>query len=933
MARRTLADVTGTKAPSNSVLMAPWPYLLAGVIVLAVAAWSMFGGTAESARAQDARGQARQVANQFTQVAQEIQEMLRNDAVQAAAAAVQAGEARVAGLLAEMRQLIPEVTDVHVYPPEVFMTPLEDMGENSFIMLDMMASALEDEVSPVQLIEDGGLSYVAGASTIGRAVQDRGFILVYLDPTYVLNLFSVSDPAVGYIALEHATGSNAPKKLREVGGMPAGYTAERLPIEGSLLQVVYPTTRGEGIIGAQERVILLIVGILLLAIGVVRQVQLRQARPMHEAMPERFATMREGELPPETIPPTLRETRGTGAGPARKTRAPGDTAAPPARLGSGGQGTGGEGDPASARTADKRPGPGRGASKQGAGERPTVPPSFSDTSPFVGRISDPGPDTEVELPPSLRPQPTSPEEPAKPSPIAESDSDTATGDSASEPEKAGAAPAEAGSGSPFTEEAQQRPVPSALMPQADPPASPPPEGVALDSHIFRAYDIRGVVGESLDPGIAYQIGRAIGSQAQDSLATPVVVGRDGRHSGPELAQGLMAGIRDSGADVIDIGAVPTGVLYYAANELSDGTGVMVTGSHNPPDYNGFKIMIGGRTLAGDEIFGLYERIRSDSLHSGQGEVTGREMLDAYRDRIAGDITLARPLKVVADCGNGIGGVCAAEVLRAIGAEVVPLFEEVDGDFPNHHPDPSEPENLEQLIETVRLTGADLGLAFDGDADRLGVVTPDGEIVFSDRIMMLYAREVLGRNPGATIIYDVKCTGHLDTVIREAGGKPEMYKTGHSLMKNRMKEAGAPLAGEMSGHFFFQDRWYGFDCGIYSACRLLEILADAADSPAEVLGALPNSVSTPELKVHLAEGENHEFIETFKQRAKFPGARISIIDGVRADFADGWGLVRASNTTPILVLRFDADSEQALRNVQEAFRAQLLAVRSDLELPF
>lgn len=455
----------------------------------------------------------------------------------------------------------------------------------------------------------------------------------------------------------------------------------------------------------------------------------------------------------------------------------------------------------------------------------------------------------------------------------------------------------------------------------------------LKSHIFRAYDIRGIVGESLDRGIAYQIGQAVGSLAQDSLATPVAVGRDGRHSGPDLVEGLIAGLSDSGCPVIDVGAVPTGVLYFAANEMAKGSGVMVTGSHNPPDYNGFKIMIGGRTLAENDIFGLFERIRTDNMHHGEGAVTQQDALAAYRERIASDIQLARPLKVVADCGNGIGGVCATEVLQAIGAEVIPLYEEVDGDFPNHHPDPSEPENLVDLIDSVRLSKADIGLAFDGDADRLGVVTAEGDIVFSDRIMMLYARDVLARNPGATIIYDVKCTGHLDTVIREAGGEPEMYKTGHSLMKNRLREIGSPLAGEMSGHFFFEDRWYGFDCGIYSACRLLEILAADDRSPTEVLSALPNSVSTPELKVELAEGENHDFIESFRQRAKFPGARINVIDGVRADFSDSWGLVRASNTTPILVLRFDADSEEALRNVQEIFRAQLLEVRPDLKLPF
>ena len=295
--------------------------------------------------------------------------------------------------------------------------------------------------------------------------------------------------------------------------------------------------------------------------------------------------------------------------------------------------------------------------------------------------------------------------------------------------------------------------------------------------------------------------------------------------------------------------------------------------------------------------------------------------------------MKRPLKVVADCGNGIGGISAGAVLSAIGADVMPLFDDVDGNFPNHHPDPSEPENLEDLIESVRLMGADIGVAFDGDADRLGVVTPSGQIVFPDRVMMLFAREVLSRNPGETIIYDVKCTGHLHEVIEDAGGVAEMWKTGHSLIKTRMKEIGAPFAGEMSGHFFFKDRWYGFDCGIYSAARLLEILAADERSPEDVFADLPNSVSTPELKVQLEEGENHAFVERFQETASFPGARVSTIDGVRADFEDGWGLVRASNTTPVLVLRFDADSEASLKRVQDAFREQLLAIKPDMELPF
>ncbi|MDX1460297.1 MAG: phosphomannomutase/phosphoglucomutase [Xanthomonadales bacterium] len=457
--------------------------------------------------------------------------------------------------------------------------------------------------------------------------------------------------------------------------------------------------------------------------------------------------------------------------------------------------------------------------------------------------------------------------------------------------------------------------------------------VELTRDIFRAYDIRGIVGQTLDAGIAWQVGQAIGTQALEMEAGPVVVGRDGRHSGPELVKGMIEGISSTGCDVIDIGAVPTGVLYYAAYECGSGSGVMVTGSHNPPDYNGFKVMLGGKTLAQDQITGLYDRLEAGEVRIGKGQVESREMLEDYRDRIAGDIQLARPLKVVADCGNGIGGVCAADVLRAIGAEVLPLFDEVDGDFPNHHPDPSDPHNLEDLIESVKLMQADIGVAFDGDADRLGVVTPEGEIIYSDRLMMLYAREVLSRNPGETIIYDVKCTGRLDTIIREAGGEPEMYKTGHSLIKNRMKEVGAPFAGEMSGHFFFKDRWYGFDCGIYSAARLLEILAADERTPEQVLGSLPTSISTPELKVEMSEGENHAFIEAFQEKARFADARVTTIDGLRADFEYGWGLVRASNTTPILVVRFEADSEESLQIIQEAFRMQMKALNPDLRLPF
>lgn len=457
--------------------------------------------------------------------------------------------------------------------------------------------------------------------------------------------------------------------------------------------------------------------------------------------------------------------------------------------------------------------------------------------------------------------------------------------------------------------------------------------VELVESIFRAYDIRGIVGETLDADVAYQVGQVVGTLTLEADAAPVVVARDGRDSGVDLIEGLINGIASTGCDVVDIGAVPTGVLYFAAYELGSATGVMITGSHNPPEYNGIKMVIGGVTQSGDRITEIYKRIKSGNVRVGKGKVSEQYMLERYRERIAGDIQLQRPLKVIADCGNGIGGVVAADVLRDIGAEVITLFDEVDGTFPNHHPDPSEPKNLKDLIEAVRLMDADIGVAFDGDADRLGVVTSVGEIIYSDRLMMLFVKDVLSRVPGATIIYDVKCTGHLHHIIEEAGGKPMMYKTGHSLIKNKMREVDSPFAGEMSGHFFFKERWYGFDCGIYSACRLLEILALDERDPAEVLGSLPNSFSTPELKLQMNEGENHAFIAQMQEKARFSDARVTTIDGLRADFADGWGLVRASNTTPILVLRFEADTEEGLQRIKDIFRQQMLAVKSDLRMPF
>ncbi|AOD16286.1 phosphomannomutase/phosphoglucomutase [Xanthomonas fragariae] len=473
------------------------------------------------------------------------------------------------------------------------------------------------------------------------------------------------------------------------------------------------------------------------------------------------------------------------------------------------------------------------------------------------------------------------------------------------------------------------------------PAAPGPvPAVQIAIEMFRAYDIRGVVGRDLNAGIAALIGQSIGSVMQAQGLRDVVVGRDGRLSGAELANGLIEGLRRAGCKVIDIGLAPTPVVYFGAYELRAGSCVAVTGSHNPPDYNGFKIVIGGETLSGTAIAELHQRINQGRLHTAAtlGELEQRDISDAYIQRIVSDVSLDRPIKVVVDAGNGAGGDIAPRLLEAIGAEVVPLYCEIDGTFPNHHPDPSEPHNLDDLVKMVKRFDADIGVAFDGDADRLGVVTKEGSIVFPDRLLMLFAADVLQRNPGALVIYDVKCTGKLYDYVLRNGGSPLMWKTGHSLIKSKMRETDAELAGEMSGHFFFKERWYGFDDGIYAAARLLEILAQCEQTPSEVLDALPESVYTPEIKVPV-DGDAHALVARFVERTQagegssFESARLSMIDGLRADFADGWGLVRASNTTPILVLRFEADTEAALQRIRALFRSQLQALLPKHPLTF
>lgn len=457
--------------------------------------------------------------------------------------------------------------------------------------------------------------------------------------------------------------------------------------------------------------------------------------------------------------------------------------------------------------------------------------------------------------------------------------------------------------------------------------------MTIAQSIFKAYDIRGVVGDTLTDDAAYLIGRAIGSEARLRKVSAICIGRDGRLSGPALAGRLADGIRAAGVDVIDVGRVATPMLYFAAYQLETFSGVMVTGSHNPPDYNGFKMMLDGETLAGDWIQTLYQRIVNNDFASGEGSYRTHDIADAYHQRVVSDVQLARPMKVIVDCGNGVPGDFAPRLFKALGCEVQELFCEVDGHFPNHHPDPAKPENLQDVIRALQDTDAEIGLAFDGDGDRLGVVTKDGNIIWPDRQMMLFAEDVLSRQPGARIIYDVKCTRLLAPAIKAAGGVPMINRTGHSFMKAALKaHPDAALAGEMSGHIFFKERWYGFDDGLYTGARLLEILSKVAD-PSAVLNALPNAVSTPELNLKTAEGENHELIARLQQTAQFDGAEdIITIDGLRVEYADGFGLMRASNTTPVVVLRFEADNEAALQRIQNDFR-RVLAQETSATLPF
>jgi phosphomannomutase / phosphoglucomutase len=456
---------------------------------------------------------------------------------------------------------------------------------------------------------------------------------------------------------------------------------------------------------------------------------------------------------------------------------------------------------------------------------------------------------------------------------------------------------------------------------------------AIASEIFKAYDIRGIVDRTLTEDAARVIGRALATLGRRKGVTRFVVGRDGRLSGPKLCTALAGGLNAGGMDVVDIGVVATPMVYFATHHFATGSGVMVTGSHNPPEYNGLKMMIAGDTLAAEAIQDLRRLVESGDFASGAGKLERADIREAYLARITSDVKLARPMTIAVDCGNGSPGATAPELFRRLGCKVIELYCDVDGNFPNHHPDPSKPENLEDLVEKLRTSDAELGLAFDGDGDRLGVVTKSGRIIYPDRQLMLFAADVLTRHPGAEIIFDVKCTRNLFPWIREHGGKPLLWKTGHSLIKAKLRETGAPLAGEMSGHLFFKDRWYGFDDGLYAGARLLEIVSREANA-SKVLEALPDSLSTPELNVALArEGENHALIAELQKSARFKGATdVNTIDGLRVEYPDGFGLMRASNTTPVIVLRFEADSDAALARIREDFRRVLEKAQPGLTIP-
>jgi len=456
----------------------------------------------------------------------------------------------------------------------------------------------------------------------------------------------------------------------------------------------------------------------------------------------------------------------------------------------------------------------------------------------------------------------------------------------------------------------------------------------VPAEIFRSYDIRGLVDSQITPNLAIQIGQAIGSEALDQGEKNIVVARDGRTHSEDITHSLIRGILRSGCNVINIGIVPTPLMYFATFHFEDtNSGVMVTASHNPKEYNGFKVVINNNSLADDAVMDLRARILTQRFHQGIGEERTRSIVPEYIDRIFSDVALAGNVSIVIDAGNAVTGVVAPSLFEELGCEVIPLFCDIDGEFPNHDPDPTVEKNLIPLIEKIKETNADIGVAFDGDGDRLVVVTPKGDIIWPDRLLMLFAKDILARNPGADVLFDVKCSRQLNQVISSYGGRPIMWKTGHSQMKAKMLETEALIGGEYSGHIFIKDRWYGFDDGLYAMARLLEIITLRDQKIDDIFAGFPQLMSTPELKIPFAEQDKFDFMKKLVEHGEFPGGSVTTIDGLRVDYTKGWGLVRASNTSPALTLRFEAESQEALEKIQQLFKKELLKIDKNLSINF
>jgi len=860
--------------------------LAIGLLVTIVGAYLVWNNVKTRLALAGAEQQAEAIAEDLGGQIESVRAALASPAFRAAAGANRPAD-RDALVRILRQQGVTNILNLVVAREAIEQVDLSTFPGGGFAALQMLLDARFNGSAPMQVHFAGTPDeYLAVAERLGDS-ETAPVVLATFPVSVLVNRIQLPDAISALQLLQTLDGRDF--RIAQFGDREGEQSGE-IPISGSLLSLTWhrataigpmTTIQLVGVLGVG----LLTVGLSLLVLHRTRGVALegKRLKPLWPPRGKRDDAEPPAATPPEPTPPDTQST-------------PSDTQSEPPQS---------EPRAPKAPSPAPAPEPGDAVARDVGAQSPAADAPEPDPKPTPE--PEPGPEPEPEPEPELAETPPQP-------PIRNE-----------EPALASATDREqTPSVKPETETAE---VDSSRATVSDKPVTIP------SASIFRAYDIRGVVGQTLSEEVAYAVGRAIGSEARGEGLSKIAVARDGRVSGAALLAALGDGLIDCGLDVIDVGAVPTPVLYYAAHQIGGGSGVMVTGSHNPPDYNGFKIVLGGETLAGERIQRLHRRLVDGDLEHGDGQRGEQSVTEDYIRRVSSDIQLEKPIKVVADCGNGIAGAVAPKLLAAIGADVIPLYAEVDGTFPNHHPDPGDPATLEDLKLCVRNFDADIGVAFDGDGDRLGVVAPGGEVIYPDRLMMLFARDVLSRNPGEPIIFDVKCSSLLPVEIEKAGGKPVMARTGHSFLKQQLKRDNAPLAGEMSGHFFFKERWFGFDDGLYSAARLLEILAADSRAVGQVLASAPKAVSTPELKVEMKEGEPHPFVQAFSEAARFDGARLTTIDGLRADFEDGFGLLRASNTTPILVLRFEGVNRTALTRIQDQFREQMLAINPALKLPF